>query len=86
MLIDRLDDFVRLAEEIEYGRIEDVTFDIDDDDFTRLPGSEPMRNFMNTLRDRNGSATFSVLKIQNGLPMFGEIEIKKGAVKSHKWA
>jgi hypothetical protein len=85
MLIDRLDDFVRLAKEIEFGRIEDVTFDIDDGDFVRAD-SEPMRKFLKTLRDRNGSATFGVLKIQNGLPMFGEIEIRKGAIQSHKWA
>jgi len=86
MRIEKLDDFVRLAEEIEFGRIEDVTFDIDMDDLIRLPGAEPMRKFMNTIRDRHGSVTFTVLKIQNKLPMFGEIEIMKGAIQSHKWA
>lgn len=86
MLIDRLEEFERLAQEIEYGRIEDVTFDLEDRDLMGLPTKEPMRKFLKMLRDRNGSATFSVLKIQFGLPMYGEVEIQEGAIQSHKFS
>jgi hypothetical protein len=88
--IDKYADFETLAREVEYGRIEGVDFYLDDDDpalrSAEHDGRAPARKFANFLRRKKGVCSFSVLKIQDGLPMYGESEIKEGAYQSHRFA
>lgn len=87
MNIQRLEEFLALTREIQYGRLEDVHFDLD---LKIEPGTysfaKPMMNFIEELSRRNGHAHFTVLKIQDSLPMYGESQLRPNAIKSYKFA
>lgn len=93
--MNHFDDFDTLLDvlaELKFGRLEDVTLDIPDDDpalaeYSRIDADvqKPIRQFSLFVKGK-GHLVFLVLKVQNGLPMFGEVEVQPGRIKSLKFA
>lgn len=88
---DSFDRFMRFADALEFGYVEDITLAIAEDDHAwraaRFDSRTPIRKFAKVIEDHGGCVHFLVIKVQNGLPVHGETLFAglTGAVKSHKF-
>ncbi len=86
-------DICTVLEALEYGRLDNVeiTVDVSEEELQRAAQSTkvPLRNFARHLVDEGGHSTFMTLKVQNGLPVYGEKRFSyagKAGVKSYKFS
>jgi hypothetical protein len=92
MFFEKFSVAIRFMRELDFGRLENVRFACSPDDPHLRAAldsrSIPLRNFAQTLYDSRGQCSFTVLKVQNGLPIHGESEFAfegQTAVRSHKF-
>jgi len=89
MRFQQFDEFRDFLARVSYGHISDVTVEFDDADAGYKSASrsphKPLREFAETVKRHGGVMNFLVLKIQDGLPVFGETEYAPSVVQSHKF-
>ncbi len=89
MRYSKFSEFLHDVQDLQFGQFEDVTFDIEDSDTELQRAMQDQRlalcQFAIFLRRKNGSATFKVLKVQDGLPMMGETYLRPGVLRTFRF-
>lgn len=89
MTYDQFEELVAEMERIEFGSLENIELNFDPEDprlvqSLSLEEKRPLRMFARYVRNK-GPLRFDILKIQNGLPMFGEQRLDEHRVKHLKF-